>query len=147
MKTSNTIGVYRVTQLAVYVNLHRAVIGPSATLTGRWRTDIDLRRMLTGNYDIVVDAHDPKSIYRDNPLTKDHMKFGERKHYYGELSLWGRAIALSKLLLLPSEKGSTIKGANLQILSFLKRPLRDLQCRRVNTITLVPFFVEGWKIY
>ena len=37
------------TQLAFYVNLHRAVIGPSATLTGRWRPDIDLRRMLTGN--------------------------------------------------------------------------------------------------
>ena len=37
-----------VTQLAFYVNLHRAVIGPSATLTGRWRPDIDLRRMLTG---------------------------------------------------------------------------------------------------
>ena len=36
------------TQLAFYVNLHRAVIGPSATLTGRWRPDIDLRRMLTG---------------------------------------------------------------------------------------------------
>ena len=35
-------------QLAFYVNLHRAVIGPSATLTGRWRPDIDLRRMLTG---------------------------------------------------------------------------------------------------
>ena len=30
------------------LNLHRAVIGPSATLTGRWRPDIDLRRMLTG---------------------------------------------------------------------------------------------------
>ena len=38
----------RATQLAFYVNLHRAVIGPSATLTGRWRPDIDLRRMLTG---------------------------------------------------------------------------------------------------
>ena len=37
------------TQLAFYVNLHRAVIGPSATLTGRWRPDIDLRRMLTGH--------------------------------------------------------------------------------------------------
>ena len=36
-------------QLAFYVKLHRAVIGPSATLTGRWRPDIDLRRMLTGN--------------------------------------------------------------------------------------------------
>ena len=36
------------TQLAFYVNLHRAVSGPSATLTGRWRPDIDLRRMLTG---------------------------------------------------------------------------------------------------
>ena len=36
------------TQLAFYVNLHRAVIGPSATMTGRWRPDIDLRRMLTG---------------------------------------------------------------------------------------------------
>ena len=35
-------------QLAFYVNLHRAVIDPSATLTGRWRPDIDLRRMLTG---------------------------------------------------------------------------------------------------
>ena len=37
------------TQLAFYVNLHRAVIGPSATLTGRWRPDIDLRRMLSGD--------------------------------------------------------------------------------------------------
>ena len=36
-------------QLAFYVNLHRAVIGPSATLTGLWRPDIDLRRMLTGD--------------------------------------------------------------------------------------------------
>ena len=35
-------------QVAFYVNLHRAVIGPSATLTGRWRPDIDLRRLLTG---------------------------------------------------------------------------------------------------
>ena len=41
---------WHVTQLAFYVNLHRAVIGPSAALTGRWRPDIDLRRMLTGNY-------------------------------------------------------------------------------------------------
>ena len=40
--------IYVATQLAFYVNLHRAVIGPSATLTGRWRPDIDLRRMLTG---------------------------------------------------------------------------------------------------
>ena len=38
----------RISQLAFYVNLHRAVIGPSATLTGRWRPNIDLRRMLTG---------------------------------------------------------------------------------------------------
>ena len=37
-----------ISQLAFYVNLYRAVIGPSATLTGRWRPDIDLRRMLTG---------------------------------------------------------------------------------------------------
>ena len=35
-------------KLAFYVNLHRVIIGPSATLTGRWRPDIDLRRMLTG---------------------------------------------------------------------------------------------------
>ena len=35
-------------QLAFYVNLHWAVIGPSATLTGRWRPDINLCRMLTG---------------------------------------------------------------------------------------------------
>ena len=33
-------------QLAFYVNLYRAVISPSATLTGRWQPDIDLRRML-----------------------------------------------------------------------------------------------------
>ena len=32
-----------ISQLAFYVNLHRAVIGPSATLTGRWQPDIDLR--------------------------------------------------------------------------------------------------------
>ena len=35
-------------QLAFYVNLHRAVIGLSAPLTGRRRPDIDLLRMLTG---------------------------------------------------------------------------------------------------
>ena len=40
------------TQLAFYVNLHQAVIGPSATLTGRWRPEIDLRRMLTGMFDL-----------------------------------------------------------------------------------------------
>ena len=33
---------------AFYVNLYRAVIGPSATLMGRWRPDVDLRRMLAG---------------------------------------------------------------------------------------------------
>ena len=42
-------------QLAFYVNLHRAVIGPSVTLTGRWRPDIDLRRMLTGLFLVVED--------------------------------------------------------------------------------------------
>ena len=42
-------------KLAFYVNLHRAVIGPSATLTARRRPDIDLRRMLTG---------DPRSLIR-----------------------------------------------------------------------------------
>ena len=41
-------------QLAFYENLHRAVIGPSATLTGRWRTDIDLRWMLTGSIQITT---------------------------------------------------------------------------------------------
>ena len=40
--------IITISQLAFYVNLHRAVIGPSATLTGRWRPAIDLRRMLTG---------------------------------------------------------------------------------------------------
>ena len=35
-------------QLAFYINLYRAVICPSAILTGRWRPDIDLYRMLTG---------------------------------------------------------------------------------------------------
>ena len=43
-----------ISQLAFYVNQHRAVIGPSATLTGRWRPDIDLRRMLTGLIHSVV---------------------------------------------------------------------------------------------
>ena len=42
-----------ISQLAFYVNLHWAVIGPSATLTGRWRPDIDLRRMLTGIWRIM----------------------------------------------------------------------------------------------
>ena len=56
MSTNDTKGQMKVrtnekaknTQLAFYLNLYRAVIGPSATLTGRWRPDIDLRRMLTG---------------------------------------------------------------------------------------------------
>ena len=52
-----------ITQLAFYVNLHRAVIGPSATLTGRWRPDIDLRRMLTGymakNYTLRLNTTHP----------------------------------------------------------------------------------------
>ena len=38
-----------VPQSAFSVNLYRAVIGPSATLTGRWRPDIDLRRKLAGS--------------------------------------------------------------------------------------------------
>ena len=41
-------------QSAFYVNLYRAVIGPSATLTGRWRPDIDLRRMLAGRKQSVL---------------------------------------------------------------------------------------------
>ena len=49
------------TQLAFYVNLHRAVIGPSATLTGRWRPDIDLRRMLTG---LVIHWAHSKTLVR-----------------------------------------------------------------------------------
>ena len=52
-------------QLALYVNLHRAVIGPSATLTGRWRPDIDLRRMLTGCSD-CMNAQSDLSIRRAN---------------------------------------------------------------------------------
>ena len=36
------------TQPAFFINLQRAVIGPSATLTGRKRPAIDLCRMLTG---------------------------------------------------------------------------------------------------
>ena len=47
-------------QLAFYVNLHRAVIGPSATLTGRWRPDIDLRRMLTGITSYANMAEEPE---------------------------------------------------------------------------------------
>ena len=47
-RVNNTYIIVLASQLAFYVNLHRAVIGPSATLTGRWRPDIDLRRMLTG---------------------------------------------------------------------------------------------------
>ena len=46
--TKNVWAIEVWSQLAFYVNLYRAVIGPSATLTGRWRPDIDLRRMLTG---------------------------------------------------------------------------------------------------
>ena len=38
------------TQLAFFINLQRAVRGPSATLTGRERPAIDLYRMLTGIY-------------------------------------------------------------------------------------------------
>ena len=37
-----------VSQSAFYVNLYRAVIGPSGYVTGRWRPDVDLRRMLAG---------------------------------------------------------------------------------------------------
>ena len=48
LHASRTYICFTLSQLAFYVNLHRAVIGPSATLTGRWRPDIDLRGMLTG---------------------------------------------------------------------------------------------------
>ena len=54
------------TQLAFYVNLHRTVIGPSATLTGRWRPDIDLRRMLIGYiclYQILSKYFKPLASY------------------------------------------------------------------------------------
>ena len=46
---NSNVNYLLITQLAFYANLHRTVISPSATLTGRWRPDIDLRRMLTGN--------------------------------------------------------------------------------------------------
>ena len=51
------LSIYLSTQLAFYVNLHRTVIGPSATLTGRWRPDIDLRRMLTGYLSIYLSIY------------------------------------------------------------------------------------------
>ena len=47
MQTTCLLPRFEQSQLLFYVNLHRAVIGPSATLTGRWRPDIDLRRMRT----------------------------------------------------------------------------------------------------
>ena len=43
-----TLGLKPASQLAFFINLQRAVIGPSATLTGRSRSAIDLYRMLTG---------------------------------------------------------------------------------------------------
>ena len=52
LKHQGSPGILTWSQLAFYVNLHRAVIGPSATLTGRWRPDIDLRRMQTGDVSI-----------------------------------------------------------------------------------------------
>ena len=42
------------TQLAFFINLQRAVIGPSATLTGRWRPAVDLYRMLTGKLTMAI---------------------------------------------------------------------------------------------
>ena len=70
-KQNNNIMIPRQghTQLAFYVNLHRAVIGPSATLTGRWRPDIDLRRMLTG----TVPEHSPS---KDWTIQNDIIKNG-----------------------------------------------------------------------
>ena len=43
------VWVWKPPQSAFYVNLYRAVIGPSGYLTGRWRPDVDLRRMLAGS--------------------------------------------------------------------------------------------------
>ena len=56
------------TQLAFYVNLYRAVIGPSATLTGRWRPDIDLRRMLTGLVIIAGSTKKALPTWRRKPF-------------------------------------------------------------------------------
>ena len=64
--------VFILTQLAFYVNLHRAVIGPSATLTGRWRPDIDLRRILTG---LSTGTFKPKQT----------VKILIRRRFYGRL--------------------------------------------------------------
>ena len=61
--TRKMCGFTSLSQLAFYVNLHRAVIGPSATLTGRWRPDIDLRRMLTGMHIHKVTSGHFLSIY------------------------------------------------------------------------------------
>ena len=60
--------VFSTTQLAFYVNLHRAVIGPSATLTGRWRPDIDLRRMLTGYTITYTETSYVSTLRLLNPL-------------------------------------------------------------------------------
>ena len=60
------MGLMGLPQLAFYVNLHRTVIGPPATLTGRWRPDIDLRRMLTGT---VLIKYPSKIGDTDQPAT------------------------------------------------------------------------------
>ena len=79
-----------ISQLAFYVNLHRAVIGPSATLTGRWRPDVDLRRMLTGLnvYMRVVDeAYLAKAITLHSiVLTVVSVIFASKGHSYLNLS-------------------------------------------------------------
>ena len=65
-------------QLAFYVNLHRAVIGPSGTLTGRWRPDIDLRRMLTGT-GIHIDKM-PSNFFVKG--FKSYAKRGDDVHFH-----------------------------------------------------------------
>ena len=114
-------------QIAFYVNLHRAVIGPSATLTGQWRPDIDLRRMLTGLANIlnVYDVQCEKSVLKGNGYT-----------FRG-----GNYI---KIVLSPSENRSTLWEKNLE--TFPKRAnvfiieLTPFQREQILSLQSWPFF-------
>ena len=86
-------------QLAIFVNLHRVVIGPSAILTGRWRPDIDLHRMLTGLYFVAYYMY-TQGLQHPPPPPHTHIR--THKHIMYVYPVLPKRFLIDVMLLLPT---------------------------------------------